>query len=372
MKVIKSYKYRIYPNAEQKQYFAQAFGNVRFIYNKILSDKIAHYEATGENLTIYPARYKEEFEFLKLTDSLMLNTAKHNVEQAYKNFFRNPKHFGFPKFKRKTNTMSCNTGRVGNNIRIENGRLKIPRIESLEIRMERELPENSKINNVTITKTASGKYFAAINFEYEFEVKAKSKDEIKKVVGLDYSMPNLYVSSSGEMPDYPKFFRKAQVRLAKEQRKLSRMKKDSNNYQKQRIKVARAHETIANQRRDFLHKESRKIANFYDLVCIEDLNMQNMAKSLNFGKSVHDNSWGMFTAMLNYKLAEQGKHLLRADKWFPSSKQCSHCYELKADLELGDRIYECSACGFSTDRDLNAAYNLKNYALQTFGLERGL
>ena len=362
-KINKSYKYRIYPNAEQRQYFAQSFGNARFVYNKMLEDKIKHYTLYGESLKNTPAQYKIEFDFLKLTDSLILMNAHQDLEQAYKNFFRNPGKIGFPKFKRKTNYKTFTTSHVNGNIKIVDGKLKIPKISLLKIKMEREIPADAKLYSVTVTQTASGKYFASINFEIEREIKFKVIDNSDQVVGLDFSMPDLYYSSDGIVANNPKYYRKTQPKLAKEQRKLSKMQKGSNNWHKQRVKVAKIHEKIANQRKDFLHKESREIVNLYDVVCVENLNMQAMSKALNFGKSVGDNGWGMFVNMLEYKLAWQGKLLIKADKWFPSSKQCSHCGELKENLTLADRIYECEECGLKINRDMNATYNLKQYAI---------
>ena len=178
-------------------------------------------------------------------------------------------------------------------------------------------------------------------------------------------MSDFYVDSEGNKGDYPKFFRKSQEKLAKEQRKLSRMVKGSNNYNKQKIKVAKVYEKIANQRKDFLHKTSRKIANSYDVVCVEDLNMKAMAQTFKFGKSVNDTGWGMFVEMLEYKLEELGKHIVTADKFFPSTKQCSSCSHKKDEMPLSERTYECESCGLEIDRDLNAALNLKQYAVES-------
>ena len=192
--------------------------------------------------------------------------------------------------------------------------------------------------------------------EYAHEPKPK---EIKTVVGLDFAMDGLYVESEqGEKANYPRFYRQALTKLAKEQRVLSRRTKDSARWHQQRINVARLHEHVANQRKDFLHKKSRQLANQYDYVVIEDLNMKGMAQALHFGKSVADNGWGMFTAFLHYKLVEQGKCLIKINKWFPSTKTCSNCGHVKA-VALSERIYSC-ACGFVFDRDWNAAIHIKN------------
>jgi putative transposase len=188
--------------------------------------------------------------------------------------------------------------------------------------------------------------------------------EPKNVVGLDFSMKELYVSSDEVFANYPRFYRQALEKLAREQRKLSRRKEGGTNRNKQRVKVARLHEHIANQRSDFLHKQSRQIANAYDVVCIEDLNMKGMSQALNFGKSVADNGWGMFQNMLSYKLSDQGKQLIKIDKFFPSSKTCSCCGRIKDELGLTERVYRCK-CGLTLDRDVNAAINIKQEGLRT-------
>ena len=186
--------------------------------------------------------------------------------------------------------------------------------------------------------------------------------------GLGADVKELYVDSNGYHADYPRFFRKAQKKLAREQRRLSHCEKGSSRYKKQQKKVARIHTHIAHQRKDFLHKESRKITNFYDLVCIESLNMKEMSQDSRFGKSVHDNGWGMFTNYLSYKLERAGKKLIRIDPWYPSSKRCSCCGKIKKDLKLDDRIYDCE-CGNRMNRDENAAVNICREGLRMAGNE---
>lgn len=177
-------------------------------------------------------------------------------------------------------------------------------------------------------------------------------------------MKELYVASDGSSACYPRYYRQALDKLAKEQRKLSKCKKGSNNRNKQRIKVAKLHEKVTNQRKDFLHKQSRQITNAYDCVCIEDLNMKAMSQALNFGKSVADNGWGMFTSFLSYKLREQGKSLVKIDKWYPSSKTCSCCGTVKVTLSLSDRTYYCEVCGAVLNQDYNASINIRNEGMR--------
>lgn len=361
MKIIKkSYKFRIYPNKEQLIKINQTIGSARFIYNKMLEDKINYYNEHKKPLNNTPAQYKNEYKWLRDVDSQALSQSHQDLNAAFRNFFR--KNSKYPKFKRKGTKDTYRSCVINNNIRIEDGYLKMPKIGLVEIKMERQLPKNSKIKNVTISKTKTNKHFASINFEYEKKIE---QVEPANFLGLDYAMSDFYVDSEGVKGNYPKFFRASQEKLAKEQRKLSKMDRGSNNYNKQKIKVAKVHEKIANQRKDFLHKTSRKIANFYDVICIEGLNMKAMSQTMNFGKSVHDNGWGMFTHMLKYKLEESGKQLIVADKFFPSTKQCSSCKNKKESILLSERIYNCAHCKLSLDRDLNAALNLKQYAIES-------
>ena len=352
----KAFKFRLCPDTMQRELLTKTFGCARFIYNRMLTDKKEHYERTNQDIRLTPAQYKAEFPWLREVDSLALANAQLHLESAYRNFFRD-NNAGYPKYKSKHSGLSSyTTNLVNGNITLAEGCLKLPKLGNVRIRQHRQIPEGYNLKSVTVSLVPSGKYYASILYEYKAEATAI---EPETIIGLDYSMPELYVGSDGSKPGYPRPYREAQTRLAREQRKLSRRKKGGKNRAKQKRKVARLHERIANQRSDFLHKQSRQIANAYDAVCIEDLNMRGMAQALNFGKSVLDNGWGMFTQMLEYKLTEQGKHLVKIDKWFPSSKKCSACGAIKADLLLSERVYSCD-CGFVCDRDVNAAINIRN------------
>lgn len=358
----KAYKFRIYPNAEQKAQFARTFGCVRFIYNKMLADKIEYYKENGKKLSNTPAEYKKEYEWLKEVDSLALANAQMNLQTAYSNFFRNPKT-GFPKFKsKKSSYRRYTTNNQKGSVTIEKWQIKLPKIGYVKIKQHREIPDNYKIKSVTISQNPSGKYYASVLFEYENKVR-----EIKPqtFLGLDFSMRELYMDSNGEEPQYPRYYRKSEKKLKREQRKLSLMKKGSNNRSKQRIKVAVLHEKVANQRKDFLHKQSRQIANAYDCVCVENLNMKAMSQTLNFGKSVADNGWGMFVTFLGYKLSEMGKKLIKIDKFFASSQICSVCgYKNAETKNLSVREWDCPNCKAHHNRDKNAAVNIKNEGMR--------
>ena len=360
----KAYKFRIYPNEEQKVLFAKTFGCVRFIYNQMLADKIEYYKETKKKLNNTPAQYKTEFEWLKEVDSLALANAQMNLQKAYNNFFTNPKT-GFPKFKSKhKNRKSYTTNNQKGSITLENGYLKLPKANGLiQVKQHRQIPSDHKIKSVTISQTSSGKYYASILFEYENQV--QEKEDLTKFLGLDFSMKELYKDSNGNEPCYPKYYRKAEKRLKREQRKLSLMEKGSSNRNKQRIKVAKLHEKVANQRKDFLHKQSRQIANAYDCVCIENLDMKAMSQCLKFGKSVSDNGWGMFTVFLKYKLEEMGKRLVKIDKFYASSQLCNVCgYKNTETKDLSVREWFCPTCGTHHDRDVNAAINIRNEGMR--------
>ena len=328
----------------------------------MLSDKINHYEETKQKLNNTPAQYKSKFPWLKEVDSLALANAQMNLQTAYNNFFRNTK-IGFPKFKsKKSNRRSYTTNCVNGNISIDNGFLKLPKVGLVKLKQHRLILPNYKLKSVTISQTPSGKYYASVLFEYENQIQ---EQELHDFLGLDFSMHGLYKDSNGNEPAYPRYYRQAEERLKREQRKLSLMQKGSKNRSKQRIKVANLHEKVANQRKDFLHKQSRQIVNAYDCVCIENLDMKAMSQSLNFGKSIADDGWGMFVTFLKYKLEETGKRLVKVNKFFASSQICNVCgYKNTATKNLSIRAWDCPKCGAHHDRDINAAINIRNEGMR--------
>ena len=361
MKKNKAYKYRIYPNKEQQVLISKTFGCVRFIFNKMLRERIAYYNKTGLSLKNTPAKYKKEYEWLKEVDSLALANAQLHLDTAYKNFFRDKK-VGFPKFKsKKQNSNSYTTNMVNNNIKLLGNKIYLPKLKGVRIKKHREIPSDYKIKSVTVSRTPTNKYYVSILCEYELTI---TENKGNNYLGLDYAMNGLYVASDGSQGDYPRFYRQLEKKLHKEQRKLSKMTKGSNNYRKQKYKVAKVHEKISNCRKDFLHKTSHQIANEVDGVCVEDLNMQAMSKSMHFGKSVHDNGYGMFLTLLSYKLENKGKKLIRVDKFYPSSKTCSCCGYIHKELQLSDRTFECPQCGMVLDRDYNASINIKREGMR--------
>ncbi len=363
MKKNKAYKYRIYPDALQQKMITNTFGCVRFVYNKMLEDKIDHYKEAGKMLKNTPTQYKKEHEFLKEVDSLALANAQLQLETAFKNFFRD-KSIGFPKFKsRKHSRQSYTTNLVNGNIRIEGNKIRLPKVGEVRIKLHRQIPKDYIIKSVTVSLESTRKYFVSVLTEYEASETLVSLDK-EKSIGLDYSSPSFYVDSNGYIASMPHFFREAEKKLAKEQRKLSRMVKGSSNYNKQKRKVAIAHEKVRNQRKDWQHKESRRLAMLYDFVFVEGINYKDMARGLHLAKATNDNAFGSFRTYLAYKLKERGGKLITIDKWYPSSKTCRHCGYIKNDLRLSDRVWVCPECGCIIDRDVNAAINIKNEGLR--------
>ncbi|MGL5050642.1 MAG: IS200/IS605 family element RNA-guided endonuclease TnpB [Fusobacteriaceae bacterium] len=355
------FKYRIYPTNEQSQIINQTFGCIRFLYNRFLSQRNEVYKLEKKSLT-YNTQAKElpalklEFPWLKDVDSIALQQTLRNLETAYKNFFN--KKSDFPNFKSKKSTRkSYNTISVNSSIRIENSSIKIPKLGLVKAKLHRSIPQSHIIKSATISQEPSGAYYVSILTEFVKEIVQVPSDN--NIVGLDFSMSELFVSSDNQRADYPRFFRKLETKLVKAQRKLSRKVKLSSNWEKAKIKVAKIHQYIKNSRRDFLHKLSRKLVTKYNAICLEDLNMQGMSRVLKFGKSVADNGWGMFTTMLKYKAFFEGKQVVKVDKFFPSSKTCSVCGTKKSELHLSERVFHCENCNTEIDRDLNASINIR-------------
>ena len=352
--MLKAYKYRIYPDAEQMQFFAKCFGCVRFVYNRMLSDRIEHYNLTGKSLNNTPAQYKSEFTWLKEVDSLALANAQMNLNTAYRNFFRD-KSTGFPKFKsKKTNNFSYTTNNQKGTVYVENGYIKLPKLKSpVKIRQHRSF--EGVIKSCTISKAPSGKYHISILVETEIQ-KLPASD---MRVGIDVGIKDFAVLSNGESYKNPKHLRKSEKRLAKLQRDLSRKQIGSSNRNKARIKVAKLHEKIANQRMDFLHKKSTEIIRENQAIVIEDLKVKNLMKNHNLAKSIAEVSWSRFREMLDYKSRWYGRELIIAPPDYPSSQLCSDCGNRSSQTkDLACRVYICPECGLEIDRDYNASLNL--------------
>lgn len=340
----------------------------------MLAERIGIYEKykdTGElakQKCSTPACYKASYPWLREVDSLALANAQLNLNAAYANFFRD-KSTGFPKFKSKhKDRRSYTTNNQGKTIRLIGNRyVRVPKLKNVKIRLHRQLPEHCRIKSATISQTSSGKYYISILTEIEESTIKPVSPTFETTIGLDYSSKALYVDSQAHTAEYPRFYRKSEARLQRAQRKLSRRKRGGKNRDKQRLKVARLHEKVSNQRKDYLHKLSRQIADGYDAVIVEDLNMRNIAQSLNLAKSTLDNGFGILRNFLNYKLAERGKQMVVISRWYPSSRLCSICGAINKELTLADRFWTCS-CGAILDRDINAAINIRNEGCRMLGI----
>lgn len=354
--------------------FAKTFGCCRKVYNLMLSEKIESYKTTGKFVAVTPAKYKKDFPYLKEVDSLALANVQLNLQSAFRNHFdRNRrKKTGFPKFKsakhsRKSYTTNNQNGTVAI---IDSRYIRLPKIGKVKAVIHRVPGTDWKLKSATVSCSSDDRYYVSVLFEYENSASAYVADE-NNAIGMDYASDGLYVDDKGNIGTNHKFYRESHKKLAKEQRKLSRKKGSrkgedkSHNYLKQQRKVNRIYTHIANQRKDNLHKISAEIANQYDIVCVENLNMRNMSnRGFGNGKATLDNGYGMFLDMLEYKLANRGKYLVKVDKWYPSSQICHCCGKRHPEMkDLRIRTMRCE-CGYVMDRDRNAAMNIKKEGLR--------
>ena len=354
-----AYKYRMYPNKEQQKYFAKTFGCVRFIYNRMLSDKIKYYNETKQKLNNTPAQYKKEFEWLKEVDSLALANAQMNLQKAYNNFFKRPEA-GFPKYKTKKNhNHSYTTNNQKGSISISDRYIKLPKIGLVRIKKHRDF--DGIIKSATISQVPSGKYFVSVLVETEHI----SMESTGRMVGIDLGIKDLLITSDGEKKENPKYFKKYEDKLAKEQRKLSHKKKGSKNWDKQRIKVARIHEKIHNTRIDNLHKISHELVSENQVIVSEDLAVSNMVKNHNLAKSIQDCGWSELTRQITYKSEWNNRQYIKIGRFTKSSQPCHVCGYINSNTkDLSVREWTCPVCGTHHDRDINAAINILNEGLR--------
>jgi putative transposase len=362
--VLKAYRYKIYPTDEQKVLLAKTFGCCRWFYNFALNLTNETYKATGKGLSRNEIinklpDLKKEFEWLTEVPSQALQQVALDLSSAFLNFFE--KRAKFPKFKKKGNKQSV---RFPQGIKLDGDYLTLPKLKKVYCKLSR-LPVG-KLKSVTVSMTASGKYFASCLYDDGVETLLIGGTEggKGKAVGIDLGIKDFAITSDGSKYGNPNHYRKYEQKLAYIQKQLAKKQKGSSNRNKARKAVAALHEKITRCREDFLHKLSRKLVDENQVICVENLAVKNMVRNHKLAKSISDCGWGQFCTMLKYKAEWQGKTYIEVDRFFPSSKTCNHCLHQVDSLSLDIRSWQCPKCGTIHDRDINAAMNIRDEGLR--------
>jgi len=337
------------------------FGCSRFVWNQCVQVYNSYDKDTNKN-PIYKTstELRQEFTFLKEVSAAAIQQKEMDFKEFKKQKFNSSRKtkLSHPKFKKRGQHDSF---RLPNQkFKIVGNRIKLERITAIKIVSDREIPSDAILQSVTISKNASGQYFASILVKQEI----KHFEKTNKSVGIDVGIKTYCVLSDGNSIENPKYFRNSQAKLKKAQRNLSRKKKGSSRYKKAKLKVARLHQKVFNQRDFFLHNITTNIVKNYDIIGIETLNVKGMVKNHKLSKSISDASFSKFKLMLDYKSIWYGKEVVKVGTFYPSSKTCSCCGNIKKDLTLKDRVYICESCGIIIDRDTNASLNIEKEALR--------
>src|SRR5271157_2800471 len=361
MIVLKGYRYRIFPTPEQEAFLAREFGAARFIYNLLLNYRQTLYKDFKQSSSYYDLcsvirelKLDELYSWLKDSNAQSLQASAKNLDIAYQRFFERISKY--PQFHKKKNKQSI---KIPQHFSVNNNFLCIPKL-NLGIRIGIHRPLPTKQVSCTITKLPSGKYYASFLCKEEVMPLPTNNN----IVGVDLGIKHFAVTSHGEVVDNPKFGKASEHKLKKAQRRLSRKKKGSNRINKQRVVVAKIHEHIANQRKDFLHKLTSTIVNENQVIIVEDLAVKNMVKNHKLAKAILDCSWGECYRQTKYKSFWYGRTYSEVNTFFPSSKECNYCSYKNNNLQLQDRIWTCSGCGKTLDRDINAAFNIRDQGIK--------
>ena len=355
--MFKAFKYRIYPTEPQKELIAKHIGSSRFVFNLALETKNAAYISNKHNYSPFDLikqlpELKKECPWLKEVNSQSLQQSIQNMDIAFKKFFKGA---GFPKFKSKRDRQSFS---IPQNVIVKNNLLVIPKFkEGIKISLHR--PTQGIVKSATISITPTGKYFVSILCDTKEEIPTKALITESTTIGIDLGIKDFAITSDGEVFDNPKFLRKAQNKLKYVQRKYSKHKG-----KRTKKKLAKLHEDVVNKRKDFLHKVSTKLIRENQTIALETLAVKNMVKNHNLAQAINDVSWSTFVSMLEYKADWYGKNIIRIGQFSPSSKTCSNCGAINKELQLKDREWTCSSCNTLLDRDVNAACNIKSFALK--------
>jgi len=364
-------KVRLYPTAEQAELFEKTFGCCRYVWNQMLSDEERFYLETGKHFIPTPAKYKEGAPFLKEVDNQALTQEHNKLAQAFRVFWNNPESFGHPRYKRKKDDRDsftvCNH-KVYPTVYTTKDGVRMTKAGIVRAVFPRRPRNGWRLKRATVDRTKSGKYFCSILYEYPAEKPGPVIPKEENTLGLKYSMAHFYVDSEGDMADPPHWLKESSEKLAKLQRRLNRMEPGSKNYKENVQKYRGLHEHIANQRRDYIHKESRRIANAWDAVCVRDDDLEALSGTA-FHGNVMEAGFGMFRELLRYKLERQGKQLIEVDRYYPSSRICNHCGHASEAVGCRRRMWTCPRCGAVLNREENAARNIKAQGLAQFQIQ---